>query len=123
MTAASSCPDRVALIGISQIMAGGNTGPGMWGGVSIYGAGRVRLFGQVWIEGGAGLAGLGYQPPSQISLNGTRFWSPTAEATAGFDIFRGPHVAMSLLVRTSTATFDGLGVHNFSVQLGLTGWH
>lgn len=114
---------RVAAIAISEITAGGSTGLGRWGAVGIYGAGRVRVVRRVWLEAGGGVSGLGYSPPSQVSLNGTRFWAPAAEGAGGFDLIRTPEFAMSILARGSNATFDGLAIRSFSVQLALTGWH
>jgi hypothetical protein len=112
---------RFAVMGIWDGTAGGNAGAGYWGTMGMYGVARVWPTRRIWLEGGGGLTELGYQPPSQISVTVTRFWAPAAESAAGVEIFRGPNVGISVFARYSTATFDGLAVHNLSVQIGLLG--
>jgi hypothetical protein len=68
-----------------------------------------------------GPAELGYKPPAQTASTISRFWAPGVEAAAGADVLKGPRVALTVLARYSTATFNGLHVHTLSFQVGLTG--
>ena len=117
-----SLASRLAVF--ARLEAGGafvhNT-PGHWGTLGLHAVARAWLTRRIWIEGGAGVTQLGYLPPPQMSVTASRWWAPAQEGASGFEIFQGPHVAMSVLARYSTAMFDGLRASKVSVQVGLTG--
>jgi hypothetical protein len=112
---------RVAILGLYEMGGARPAGGGRWGTLGLHGALRIWVAPRVWLEGGAGVSQLGYKPPAQISTTRSHWWAPGPEAAAGVDVFQGPTVAMSLLARYTTATFDGLRVSTFSVQVGLRG--
>jgi hypothetical protein len=112
---------RLGVLAVWDQTFGGNTGDGHWGASAVHAAARVWLMPRVWVEAGAGPAELGYKPPTQPASTISRFWTPGFEAAAGADLLKGPRVALTALARYSAATFNGLRVDTFSLQVGLTG--
>ncbi|MEO8480585.1 MAG: hypothetical protein ABI634_00150 [Acidobacteriota bacterium] len=113
--------DAVGVLVVWDQTFGGKSSYGQWGSTAASVAGRLWLTHRVYVEAGGGLAELGYKPPTQTSGRISRFWSPGFETAAGVDLLKGPRVALTTLARYSAATFDGLRVRNFSVQIGLSG--
>jgi len=73
------------------------------------------------LEAGAGIAQLGYQPPANLSVLTTRYWSPAARAGVGYDLFRFEDVAMSLYARAALTRVQDISMRTVSVQLAITG--
>ena len=111
--------DRVALMGVWDQTAGGNVGAGHWGTMAVHAVARVWVTRRVWVEAGGGASELGYKPPSQMSAGITRLWAPGGEASVGADVLKGPRVALTLAVRYSRATFEGLTLSRVGLQAGL----
>jgi hypothetical protein len=112
---------RVAVLALYEMGGARQAGSGTWGTLGLHGAVRAWLLPHVWVEGGLGAVQLGYKPPSQVSTTVSHWWAASPEAAAGLDVFQGPTVSMSLLARYATASFDGLRVTTFAVEVGLTG--
>jgi len=115
--------NRFSLLGGFDIAAGRQTGNGFWGGMGVFGLGRVQATHRLWLEAGGGAAQLAYRPPPQLSLVSQSYWGPEVVGGGGWQIFRTSDFAMSLQGRIASARFDTLTVRTVSFQLGLTGWH
>jgi hypothetical protein len=113
---------RLSVLGTFDTTAGRQTGTGFWGGMGVYGLGRVEVTRWLWLEAGGGVAELSYRPPPQISVVTQGFWGPQVVGGAAWQLFRSNDIALSLMGRVTRATFDGLKVRTMSIQLAITGW-
>jgi hypothetical protein len=114
---------RIDVAADLQIFASGSEAVGSYGSTGVLGIVRIHPVGRLWIEGGAGVTSLNYEPPSKNSLVGVRYWAPQGEGAAGWELFRGDETEISLFARYSKGAFSGLTTQTFSVQLALSGRH
>ncbi len=115
---------RVGVLALFEQAGGSETASGRWGTLGFHGIVRGWIAPRVWLEAGGGTISLGFRPPSAAgNYNVTRLWAPSLEAAGGIDIFQGSHVTIGAIARYTTATFDGLRLQTFSIQVELLGRH
>ena len=82
---------------------------------------RYRVASRIWLEGGAGLGSLRYQPDSQSRALPLRQGLALSAAT-GIEIVHWKLFALDLHARISTATYGELRVTRTAIQLGYEVW-
>ena len=113
--------DRIAAMAVWDQTWQGDSAGGKWGSFTLHAVGRVWITRQLWIEGGGGVSELGFKPANEANPGISRFWAPGGQASIGGDVLQGRRVAVTVAVRYSTATFNGLTINDVVLQVGLFG--
>lgn len=111
---------RLAVLSLFERRVAMGHSPTGWGNTAGHAALRWWLARRAWVEGGVGFSELVYVS-SGIPDVKTTWWSPAYEASGGYEIFKRPTVALQVLARYTTATFEGRRLQTVSMEIGLLG--